>query len=150
MIACDRQHLPRSTESIVGEQSETPQPLPTNTPLVSASPGPGCTPTPAVAGPTASNEIDPETIAAQVTLISEGLIEGDLSIFRDLAFNRIGYGYYKSEIWDYYSKSEFLDEVSVRLAAHPGCSSYSYRVYSPSPDSSDFVIWIFTEDWDPA
>jgi hypothetical protein len=89
-------------------------------------------------------------IAGQVKLISDGISQGDLLIFRDLAFDRVGYGLFKSEIWDYYSKSEFLDEVSERLAAPPACGSYSYQVHRASPNPSNTVIWIFTENWEPA
>ena len=149
LIACEGQRLPRSTESMVSESSKLPHQLPTNTPVTPTSPGPVRTPAPDGSGSAAGEEIDSGVIAAQVKLISDGFISGDLSIFRELAYDSIGYGYYKSEIWDYFSKSEFLEEVSMRLAVLPVCASYSYVVYNPGPDSFDVVIYIFTEDWEP-
>jgi hypothetical protein len=93
--------------------------------------------------------IDPAIVAAQVKSISDALSQGEISVFRDLANEKVGFGLYKSEIWDYYSKSEFLEEINIRIANHPLCLNYEYYTYSFTSELINVGLYVFTNSWDP-
>jgi hypothetical protein len=128
--------------SLLTEPSAYPYPPIENTPLPQFSDTP-LVPTIAVPVVKPSKPMKKTSIESILEWMKYGMGKPDIAVFDILATNEINYGPYQSESTGFYTKEQFLKEISLRLPSQPKCVTYYYRTGEIT------VLYITTAGWNP-